>query len=368
VDFERESAVIDSSNDFSIARVSPGRSNFGFYVQDQMAWRERLFLTAGVRIENNTGDVPEDLRSVLESLGSTAPSGDVGFGVAANPKIAVSYVARTHRDDSTAGATRLKATFGSGIKEPTLDESFGPSIFALGNPSLNPERTISFDAGIVQEFFSRRLSIDLTYFDSRFRNLIIFESTAFSEPIRLPDGTLTNFINADRASGRGLELSVNGRPGGALSRLRVSGNYTYLRSRLDRANDVLVFPPPTFEGVFVPNPELGLPLLRRPRHSGSFDATWVDQQFDLTVDGSIVGERRDFIPFPFARFDASGAPIFNDGYAKLNAAGSVQINEWVSLFGRVENLLNQDYQEVLGFPAYRLNFSAGLRIRLGGRR
>jgi hypothetical protein len=36
------------------------------------------------------------------------------------------------------------------------------------------------------------------------------------------------------------------------------------------------------------------------------------------------------------------------------------------MFARVENLLNQDYQEIIGFPAYRLNFSAGLRVRIGG--
>jgi vitamin B12 transporter len=368
IDFEHESAVIDSSNDFSRARVSPTRNNLGFYVQDQTSWRARVFLTAGVRIENNTGDVPNDLRSVLESLGSSAPSGDVGFGVAANPKIAVSLVARAHRENAAAGATRFKASFGTGIKEPTLDEAFGPSIFALGNPGLDPERSISFDAGVVQEFFSRRLSIDLTYFDNRFRNLIVFESTASSEPVRLPDGTLTNFVNADRASGRGVELAVNARPGGALSRLRLSGSYTFLRSRLDRAADVLTFLPPTFEGVFVTNPELGLPLLRRPRHSGAFEATWVDQRFDVTVDGSIVGRRRDFIPFPFARFDSSSRPIFSDGYAKLNGAGAVHLSNSASLFARVENLLNQDYQEVLGFPAYRLNFTAGVRIRVGGRR
>ena len=368
IDFEHESAVIDSSNDFSRARVSPARNNLGFYVQDQFGWRERLFLTAGVRIENNTGDVPADLKAVLESLGSSAPSGDVGFGLAANPKLAVSLVARTHHDDALAGATRFKASFGTGIKEPTLDEAFGPSIFALGNPGLDPERTISFDAGVVQEFLNRRLSVDLTYFDNRFRDLIVFESTSTSEPIRLEDGSLTNFINADRASGRGVELSVNARPGGTLSRLSLSGNYTFLRSRLDRAADVLTFPPPTFAGVFVPNPELGLPLLRRPRHSGAFEASWVDQRFDVTVDGSIVGRRRDFVPFPFAKFGLSGEPIFNDGYAKLNAAGSFHVNESVILFARVENLLNQDYQEVLGFPAYRLNFTAGLRLRVGGRR
>jgi len=148
----------------------------------------------------------------------------------------------------------------------------------------------------------------------------------------------------------------------------LSGSYTFLRSRLDRAADVLAFLPPTFEGVFVPNPELGLPLLRRPRHSGAFEVSWVDQRFDVTFDGSIVGKRRDFIPFPFAKFDQSGRPIFNDGYAKLNASGAYHVNNFVSLFARVENVLNQDYQEVLGFPAYRLNFSAGLRVRIGGGR
>ena len=96
--------------------------------------------------------------------------------------------------------------------------------------------------------------------------------------------------------------------------------------------------------------------------------SWVDRRFDVTIDGSIVGKRRDFIPFPFAKFDRAGKPIFNDGYAKLNAASAYQVNNFLSLFARVENMLNQDYQEVLGFPAYRLNFSAGLRLRVGGRR
>ena len=368
IDFEHESAVINSSDDFSSARVSPGRNNFGVYIQDQLAWRERVFLTAGVRVEKNTGNVPDDLRNVLKSLGSSSPSGDVGFGLAANPKIAVSFLARRHQQNATFGATRIKASFGTGIKEPTLDEAFGPSMFALGNPGLDPERAISFDAGVVQEFFGRHLSLDLTYFDSRFRNLITFESTASFEPVRLANGTLTNFVNADRASGRGVELTARARPGGALSRLRLSGSYAFLRSRLDRAADVLAFLPPAFEGVFVPNPELGLPLLRRPRNSGAFEVSWVDQRFDATFDGSIVGKRRDFIPFPFAKFDPSGKPIFNDGYAKLNAAGSYHVSNFVSLFVRVENVLNQDYQEVLGFPAYRLNFSAGLRVRVGGRK
>ncbi len=365
VDFEHEAAVFTSVDTFSSSRVSPDRNNLGLYVQDQMAFGERAFITAGVRLEHNTGSVPADLRRVLESLGSSVPTGDIGFGWNANPKIGVSLLARRHSEQAI-GATRFKASFGTGIKEPTLDEAFGPSLFALGNPGLDPERTVSFDAGITQEFFDRRLSLELTYYDNRFRDLIIFESTTTFGPIRLPNGVLTNFVNADRASGRGIELIASARPSGPLARLHLTGSYTYLRSRLDRAADILDFPPPTFEAVLVPNPELGLPLLRRPKHSGAFEVSWIDKRFDLVIDGSLVGRRRDFIPFPFAKFDSSGRPVFNDGYAKLNGAGSVHISKFLTMFARVENLLNQDYQEIIGFPAYRLNFSAGLRVRIGG--
>jgi outer membrane cobalamin receptor len=346
LDFEHEAGVFTDSS-----RVSPARNNLGVYVQDQFGWRERLFITAGVRIERNSGEVPEDLRAALASIDSSAPVGDVGFGVTANPKLAFNLVARRPVGGESFGATRLKASFGTGIKEPSLLEAFSPSIFFLGNPGLDPERAISFDAGIIQEMFNRRASIELTYYDNRFRDQIIFtfDPVTFS-PVRLPDGRLTNFINLERASARGVELIGAARP---LLKLQVSGSYTFLRSRVDRASTGS-------------SSELGLPLLRRPRHSGSFEIIWANERYDLTVHGSILGKRRDLDPVSGARFDLSGRPLFNDGYAKLNAAGSYRLSRQVTAFARVENLLNQDYEEILGFPAYRLNFSAGLRLRLGG--
>ncbi|HLF84022.1 MAG TPA: TonB-dependent receptor, partial [Blastocatellia bacterium] len=349
VDYEHESAVF--TGDFS--RVSPARKNLGIYVQDQAALRQRLFVIAGVRVERNTGSVPADLKAALVSLGSSAPTGEVGFGLSSNPKIAATLVARSDRPGDAVGATRFKASFGTAIKEPTLTEAFSPSPFFLGNPALDPERAISFDVGVLQELFNRRASVELTYFDNRFRNQIIFTfDPATFGPIQLPDGRLTNFVNFDRTSAKGLELVGAARP---LLRLRVAASYTFLRSRLERAADAT-------------DKEVGLPLLRRPRHSGSVQLNWTAPRYDLSLDGSFVGRRRDIDPVSFSRFDNAGRPIFNGGYAKLNAAGSYHISNFVSLFTRVENLLNQDYQEVLGFPAYRLNFSAGLRIRVGGRR
>lgn len=347
VDFEHESAVF--TDDFS-GRVSPTRNNLGLYVQDQSAWRERLFLTAGVRVERNTARVPADLKAALAAAGSGAPSGDVGFGFSANPTVAFSFVARQHRDD-VIGATRLTASFGTGIKEPEMHEAFSPNVFFLGNPRLDPERAISFDLGVAQEFFDRRASVELSYFENRFRNLIVFEFDPVTfGPVKLPDGRLTNFVNFDRASARGLELIAAAHP---LRGLRLTASYTFLRSRLDRSFDLT-------------DKEVGLPLLRRPAHSGSMDVSWVAQRYDVSLTGYFVGARRDIDPLSGARFDASGRPLASAGYTKLNAAGSYHLSSFMSVFARVENLLNQTYQEVLGFPAYRLNFSAGLRVRLGG--
>jgi outer membrane cobalamin receptor len=135
----------------------------------------------------------------------------------------------------------------------------------------------------------------------------------------------------------------------------MAASYTLLSSRLDRSFD------PT-------DREVGLPLLRRPRHSGSLEINWAGQRYDLSLAGSFVGMRRDIDPITGARFDINGKAILNTGYAKLNAAGSYRVQRNVSLFARVENLLNQNYMEVRGFPAYRLNFIAGLRIKLGGER
>ncbi|MEN3331022.1 MAG: vitamin transporter [Blastocatellia bacterium] len=349
VDFEHETGVFDDG----FSRVSPTRNNLGVYVQDQLAWRERVFVTAGVRVEHNTASVPADLRAALESLGSNAPAGEIGFGTSANPKLAASLLVRRHRENAALGATRIKASFGTGIKEPRLLEAFSPSIFFLGNPALNPERAVSFDAGVSQEFFNRRASLDVTYFDNRFHDQIafIFDPLTFG-PVKLADGTLTNFVNVERSTARGFELAGAARP---VRQLRLAASYTFLRSRLERAQSVL-------------NPELGLPLLRRPRHAGTIEASWVTAAWDVTLDGSLVGRRRDIDPVTGARFDASGRAFSNDGYAKLNLSGSYRINRALRAFARIENLLNQDYQEVLGYPAYRLNFSAGLRVQIGGGR
>jgi outer membrane receptor protein involved in Fe transport len=52
----------------------------------------------------------------------------------------------------------------------------------------------------------------------------------------------------------------------------------------------------------------------------------------------------------------------NHGYELLNAGFSYRLPKGVEVFGRLNNFLNQKYEEAFGFPSLRLNFMAGIKI------
>lgn len=352
LEYEKETAVFDSGF-AGLNRVAPERSNLGAFLQDQFFYGSRFVLTAGVRIENNRAELPANFANVLRSLGSAPFAGSIGYGTKAAPKLAALFVASKGND--TIGATKFRASYGEGIKAATLVEAFSPNSFFLGNPGLKPERARSFDLGIEQLFAQDRVRLEATYFDNRFRDQIAYvgDPATFGGPIKTATGVLTSFVNNDRARARGLELSLALRPKRQLS---ISGNYTLTDSKLIAAAEVIDF----VTLKLAPNPEVGSPLLRRPKHSGAFNVGWVGERFDVNLSALFIGRRRDIDPVSFSRL------VYNEGFSKVDLAGGYRLNARATLFARIENLLNQNYQEVLGYPAYRLTFSAGLRMRIGG--
>lgn len=362
VDYEEERAVFDSGFDGK-NRVASNRTNIGVFIQDQFSYGSRVYINAGLRYEQNRADLPADLSRILSQLGSAPYTGEVGFGTRVLPKIAMTWVLRQSGLQSRRGPTRLRVNYGEGIKAPTLVEAFSPNQFFLGNPALRPERSRNFDIGLEQFIWKDKYRVEINYFDNRFRDQIAFVANpaTFGGPVTLPDGRLTHYVNNDRARAYGYEFIFTARP---VRRLLVNGHYTYLKTRLVSAADIIDFQ--TLK--LVPNPELGLELVRRPRHSAAVNVTWLGDRFDLNLDGFLMGRRRDLDPVTFARFDTQGRPISNAGYTRLDLAGSYRLTGGLSLFARIENLLNENYEEVLGYPAYRLNFSAGIRVRIGGAR
>lgn len=362
LEYEDEHAVLDSGFG-GLSRVAPMRENFGGFVQDQFTYFSRLVINLGFRLEKDQASVPDGLDMTLVGLGSQPYMGKVGFGTEVMPKIGALYLLRRAGLQSVIGATRLRANYGEGLKSPTMIEAFSLNPLLLGNPDLKPERSRNFDVGLEQFLWGDKLRIEGVYFKNRFIDQVAFVSdpNTFGGPVRLADGVLTNFINDDRASAQGFEFSLSAHPN---RWIRFDGNYTLLDSNLDTAAEIYN----SATGALMNNPEVGLPLLRRPRNSGSASIAFIARSFDTTLDGVFIGRRRDYDPAYFSTFDSQGRPIYNGGYARLNLTGSYRLTSNVSLFGRVENLLNQDYQEVLGYPAYRMTFSTGLRFRIGGGR
>lgn len=359
VDYETERSVFDSGFD-GLNRVASTRTNTGIFVQDQFSFGSRLFFNGGFRIENNRATLPGELTAVLQRLGSGAYSGEIGFGTQVMPKAAMTWVLRQSGLQSQVGATRLRVNYGEGIKAPTMVEAFSPNQYFLGNPALRPERARNVDVGLEQLLWRDKFRLEVNYFDNRFRDQIAFVANpeTFGGPIRLADGRLSHFINNDRARARGYETSFSARP---LSRLVINGQYTFLQTRLVAAAAVVDYT--TLQ--LTPNPEVSFELLRRPRHSGALSLGWLGDRFDLNLDAFRVGRRRDIDPVTFARFSEGRQPIFNRGYTRVDVAGSIKLSGSVSFFARVENALNQKFEEVLGYQAYRTTFSTGLRIRLG---
>lgn len=134
--------------------------NAGFFLQEMLGWRDRLFLTGGLRVDGNSA-FGED------------------FGLQPYPKISASYVVSEHEFWPTDWMETLKirAAYGASGKAPgafdavrtwqsiAADEGqpgFSPA--QIGNPELGPETTYELEGGFELSAFRGRLGVDVTAF------------------------------------------------------------------------------------------------------------------------------------------------------------------------------------------------------------
>jgi len=306
-DYERESGVIGDPNGNPLEAV---RNNFGGFIQDQWTLRNRLFAAAGVRLEHNAN-----------------------FGFFAAPRLSLAL--HLHKPDATGfwGLTSLKGNFGMGMEEPTLVESFSDSPYFRGNPDLKPEKSVSFDIGVEQRFGAGRGSVEVTYFDNRFRNQIGFVTTDFTTFA----GT---FFNIGKTRARGFEAALRQDLGW---HWEISGAYTLLDGKVLESTSA-------YDPVYAS----GQQLLRRPRHSGYADLRWTPGRWTLGATGQFVGTRLD------SDFEGLGLTS-NPGYGLLNLAAAFRLSDSVSIYCFANNITNEKYMEVLGYPGLRRNFRIGIR-------
>jgi vitamin B12 transporter len=286
----------------------PSRNNTGTTVQYE-ATAERMSIVGGIRFENN---------------------GSFGFYVA--PRVAASWLISSGNE--AFGSTRLRASVGRGIKEPLFIQSYSPSPSFLGNPNLAPERSRGFDLGFEQRFAGDRAAVEVTYFANHFDDLI---SLGPFDPVTFN----AQYENIGETRASGLELVGTALVNGGL---RVSGGYTLLDSEVVRSI--------SSSPIFAPGRE----LYRRPRHSGSLQASYSRSRVSLTLGAVFVGSRVD-TDFNFPTV------MSNEGYAAWNASGEVRIAGRTAGFVTIDNLASREYMEPLGYRALGRTVRVGIRTR-----
>ncbi|MGH9500975.1 MAG: TonB-dependent receptor [Terriglobales bacterium] len=288
------------------------RLNHAFYGQQALTLG-RLSLVAGARFVHNTT-----------------------FGNAGVPRIALGFQALKGR--SVFSGTRLKFSYATGIKEPRFEETFGIGPYQIPNPNLKAERNRAFETGFQQNFFADKVVLNATYFNNLFHDQIEF--------ITIDPATFVGqYINLEKSIAHGAEVELQARLN---SKLLWNGSYTYTSTQ------ILEAPP----GSFAPF-AAGDPLLRRPRHSAASLLSYLGGRWGANLGGSFVGRRPDS---DFFGFNINHAP----GYVLVNAGGWYAVTSRVTAYVNLENLLDKQYNEVVGYPALGVNFRAGMRFRIGG--
>ena len=239
---------------------------------------------------------------------------------------------------TAAGAgPRLHASLGTGQKAPTFIERFGffPDQF-VGNPGLEPETSTGWEAGFEQPLWNSRVSFGATYFREELENEIngfIFDPDTFLFTAGNLDG------NAER---RGVEVSALAI---VTQQLRFSGSYTYT----DATQPDAITGQDTRE-------------IRRPRHSASLNGDWrfLGGKADLNVNLAYVGDQNDTFFEVAPPFGTRNVSL--DAYYLLSLAASYRLTERASVYTRVENLLNEEYENVYGYNTPGIGAYAGIRL------
>lgn len=212
--------------------------------------------------------------------------------------------------------TRVKASYGTGVQNPTLFEQFGFSNNFIPNPNLEPEQSEGWDIGIEQQFWDGRGVIDVTYFNQT----VTDEITAIFDPITFIGTPINQAGESDR---QGIEVATRI---DITDRLDVALNHTWLDAE---------------------NP-IGTIEVRRPEHETLLQVgyTLPNEKTRFNAEVQHVSGLFDS-DFTAASFGANQIKLSD--YTLVHLGMSHQVTENVRMYANVRNVFDESYEEVNGF-------------------
>jgi vitamin B12 transporter len=289
-----------SSSSFGGAPTIADASINSAYTQVNVTPTEGLSLTGGLRYDDTD---TFGSATVLAASGAYSPNG---------------------------GNTVVRASYGEGFKAPSLFQLFSN----FGNPDLVAEESESWDVGISHSLLEGRAQIGVTYFERDGTNEIGFSGCTASIPIcndpsnPRPFGT---YVNVGSVSADGWEFGIDLQP---VDGFDVSLNY----SIIDAFDDTT-----------------GNRLARRAEETASLVADYRTKSgFGIGATVLIVGDS----------FDDVGNTRQNDGYVVADLRASYGITENLEVFGRIENVTDEEYETIFQFGQPGRAFFGGVRYRM----
>ena len=318
---------------------------FGDYASETVAYRDQadfqnIFTPAdghkilvGGTFEDASADYTDNYNAFDRSVDTRSAYAQYEF----SPHARVTLTAGGRVDDSDAFGTHgtyrfgsrytvprtetiLRANVGTGFRAPSIAQLYYPF---YSNPDLKPEESLGWDVGFEQPLAKEKLRVGATFFHNDFDDLIA------------PSGFTIK--NVSRARTLGIETFVRWMP---LTNLTLRAAYTWLD-----AEDLTT----------------GDRLMRRPEHRGNFSANYAFLPgLTANLNLAVIGERPDSY-FDNTTFATTKVRV--PGYTKLDLALRWQATKHLEVYARAENLLDEDYEEIFGFPALGRFFGAGVTAR-----
>ena len=228
---------------------------------------------------------------------------------------------------------RLRSAYGTAVKNPTFSERFGFYTNFIGNANLEPEESTSWELGIDQQFGA--LSLSATLFDSELDSEIdgfVYDPANFAYTSGNKEGI---------SQRQGLELTASG---SLTDTIALSAAYTYTDSVES-------------DGAGGYKDEI-----RRARHTASLNMSWqVMDGLHINTNAQYSGSQTDvfFPPWP-----APSQTVTLADYTLLNVSANYSATDKLDVYLRLDNLLDDDYEEVFGYQTLGFGASLGLRLSL----
>jgi vitamin B12 transporter len=330
---------VDAVNPFSSSNATYNGDLMKFDGRATFHANENIRMTAGFETEEETGfseyrsegawgpyvDIFDEqavrtnsffglLSSSFDTLTATAgvryDDHDL-FGDKTTYRLTIAYTIPTSH-------TIIRGSFGTGFKAPSLYQLYS----SYGSESLEPEESTGWDVGIEQPFANAQIRVGANWFYTDFENMIDFDSLTFT------------YANIAEAKSQGFEVFAKAR---VIEGVEVEANYTYTDAEEETTEEK---------------------LLRRAKHRANAQLNFIPMEgVNLNINGLYVGTREDqvYVGWLPERIEL-------ESFFLINVAGSVKVMDQLTVFGRIHNLFDEEYEWVSGYATAGLSGYFGAKV------